>query len=408
MTTFHARATKNRNTQTHPDMRKVATLVLAGGVGKRLEPLTMDRCKPALTFAGKYRLIDIALCNALNSGCQKIFVLTQFLSNSLHRHITKNYRSVELLSVEQKPGHAEWYEGTADAVRKNIEYISESDAEYFLILSGDQIYQMDLEAMTAHAIAQDADLLIAVTPVNSTLAKRMGILQVDNEQRITGFREKPSDLPDDLEKNYLGSMGIYLFKRTILLDLLSKHPGLDFGKDLIPELVSKGNTFAYTFSDYWEDVGTIVSYYEANMSILSEDSLFNLHSLNFPLKSTGSLPPAQIRNAEIHSSLICEGSRIGSGRIHRSIIGPQSIIGFRTQIDSSYIFGKLDNSSHASSIGNDCIIKKAIIDNNVSIGNGVQLINQHGLEYFDHASIAIRDGIIIVKRGAVLKDNFIL
>lgn len=394
--------------RTHPDMRKVATLVLAGGAGKRLEPLTMGRCKPALTFAGKYRLIDIALCNALSSGCQKIFVLTQFLSNSLHRHITKNYCSVELLSVEQKPNQSEWYEGTADAVRKNIEYISEAEVEYFLILSGDQIYQMDLEAMAAHAIEQDADLLIAATPVSSTLAKRMGILQVDNSMRITGFQEKPMDLPEIADKTHLGSMGIYLFKRTILLDLLNNHPGLDFGKDLIPELVMKGNTFAYKFSEYWEDVGTIESYYQANMDLLSENATFNLHSLHFPLKSTGSLPPAQIRNAEIHSSLICEGSYIHSGRITRSIVGPQSKIGTGSHIDSSYIFGKLENCSHACSIGNDCIIQKAIIDNNVTIGNGVKLINQHGLKYFDHASIAIRDGIIIVKQGAIIPDHFII
>lgn len=390
---------KNRNLRTHPDMRKVATLILAGGVGKRLEPLTMGRCKPALAFAGKYRLIDIALCNALNSGCQKIFVLTQFLSNSLHRHITKNYHSVELLSVEQKPNQSEWYEGTADAVRKNIEYISESDTEYFLILSGDQIYQMDLEAMTAQAVEQDADLLIAAIEVNSTLAKRMGVLQIDEFNRIRGFQEKPPDLSDEPNNHFLGSMGIYLFKRTVLLDILSNHPGLDFGKDLIPELVSKGNTFAYPFSDYWEDVGTIESYYQAHMNLLSDSSTFNLSSLH--LSSIENLPPSQIGNAEICSSLICEGSHIRSGRINHSIIGPQSLIGPGTQIESSYLFGKI-------SIGKDCIIEKVIIDNNVTIGNDVKLINQHGLEYFDHASIAIRDGIIIVKQGAVIPDHFIL
>lgn len=401
------------------DMRCITTLVLAGGIGTRLFPLTLTRCKPALCFGGNYRLIDISLSNALHSGCKKIYILTQFLATSLHRHVLKAYDSIGLLSAEQKPSRSNWYQGTADAVRQNIEYLLECDADYFLILSGDQLYQMDFEKMAAYAEKTDADLVIASLPVDELTAKRMGILKVDEDKRVIDFHEKPGTQEllaslknhEEPSQSYLGSMGIYLFKRKVLLNLLKEDLREDFGKHLIPTQVEKGNVMAYIYQGYWEDIGTIESFYKANIDLTSECPAFQISSQHFPIHTAFSgLSPSNIRNSEIKNSLICEGSTINSGNITNSIIGPSSRIGKGTKIQASYLFGN-DHSLEeldSFSIGEDCMIKKALIDKNVRIGNGVKLINQSGLETYDSDNIHIRDGVIIVNRGANLPDYFTL
>lgn len=401
------------------DMRYVTTLVLAGGIGTRLYPLTLSRCKPALCFGGNYRLIDVALSNALHAGCKKIYILTQFLATSLHRHVLKAYDSIGLLSAEQKPSRSHWYQGTADAVRQNMEYLLECEADYFLILSGDQLYQMNFEDMAAYAEKTDADLVIASLPVDQKTAKRMGILKIDSEKRIFDFHEKPEEEEvleslknyDNPQKPFLGSMGIYLFKRKVLLNLLKEDSREDFGKHLIPTQVKKGNVRAFIYNGYWEDIGTIESFYNANMDLTTECPAFDISSQHFPIHTAFlGLSPSNIRNSEIKDSLICEGSTIIEGTLINSIIGPSSRIGKGTEIQTSYLFGndRRPEDSESFSIGEDCVIKKALIDKNVKIGNGVKLINQSGLKTYDSDKIHIRDGVIIVNRGASLPDYFTL
>lgn len=402
------------------DMSCVNTIILGGGVGTRLYPLTMSRCKPAICFGGRYRLIDIPMSNALNSGCHKIYILTQFLSASLHQHILKTYRIesysqgfIEILSAEQKPSKQNWYQGTADAIRQNVEYFTDSESEYFLILSGDQLYQMNFEEMAVLAEKTDADVVIAGLPVDEDSAKRMGIFKVDSNARITHFVEKPQGKEEleqlrscSEEKPYLGSMGIYLFKKKVLLDILKEDPREDFGKHLIPTLVKNRNTFAYTYPGYWEDIGTIESFYHANINLTTEKPLFNLTDDRFPIHTQQqTLFPTKIENTILTSSLICEGSQIQAKSISHSIIGPRSIIKNGTLIDRCYLLG---NDDYQTSIGENCEIRTAIIDKQVQIGKNVKLINRDGLDSYESATICIRDGIIVVTRGAEIPDNFIL
>jgi glucose-1-phosphate adenylyltransferase len=417
---FKANASPSRKMRRRIDMSCVNTIILGGGTGTRLYPLTLTRCKPAICFAGRYRLIDIPMSNALNSGCHKIYILTQFLSASLHQHILKTYRLeshnngfIEILSAEQKPSKQNWYQGTADAIRQNVEYLTDGDADYFLILSGDQLYQMDFEEMVALAEETDADVVIAGLPADEASAKRLGIFKIDSDQRITHFVEKPQKKEElDLlrsssnDKPYLGSMGIYLFKRKILLDILREDPREDFGKHLIPSLVGRGNTVAYVYPGYWEDIGTIESFYHANINLTSDQPLFNLMNGKFPIHTElHTLFPSKIHNTRLTSSLICEGSQIHAASISHSIIGPRSIIGKECVIDRSYLLG---NDDYQASIGEGCEIRGAIIDKQAKIGKKVKLINRDGLDSYESDNIYIRDGIMIVARSAVIPDNFIL
>lgn len=422
-------------------MKNTATVILGGGQGSRLFPLTLSRCKPALCYGGRYRLIDIPLSNAIHSGSQKIFVITQFLSSSLHKHILSTYQfgnsspSIELLSTEEKPENKSWFQGTADAVRQNLHYIEETHADYFLILSGDQLYHMDFNHFLECAVETDADMVISCLPINAHDASRMGIMQVDHNHFITGFKEKPklaNDLKDfslsvdqkqhfeidcasDLD--YLGSMGIYLFKRQTLIDLLSEDPREDFGKHLIPTLVEKGNVAAYVYQGYWEDIGTIESFYAANMALTLQSPPFNCYNESWPIfaKPTA-LPGAKIFGADIQHSLLCDGITIEDAKISHSIIGPRTSIKNGTTINQTYIMGNdFFKTRHSNvripehlQIGKNTTISKAIIDRHVHIGNNVQLINKDKLSHYDGQNIYIRDGIIIVPHGVSIPDNFIL
>lgn len=426
------------------NMNRVAAVIMSGGQGSRLAPLTNARCKPAVGFGGRYQLIDFAMSNAINSGCNKIFVLTQFLSASLHKHIINTYHLgplsggfIELLSAEQKPNSKNWYQGTADAVRKNLEYLAYAPADYFLILSGDQIYNFDFNDMLQYAKETNADLVIASLPVHEADAKRMGIFKFNEDRSITEFHEKPQsqDILDHMrlsdfmleqvagkesvnnKRHYLGSMGIYLLKRQALFDLLQQDTREDFGKHLIPFKVEQGSVSAYIYNGYWEDIGTISSFFNANMALTQPHPPFNCYDEKNPIFSQpNNLPPAKIIDSNIRNSIICEGCIVEADEVNHSLLGPRTIVKKGTIIRNTYIIGndfyycpvKGQSIPDDLTIGEHCLIDHAIIDKHVRIGNGVQLINKGKLRRYESDYVTIKDGIIIVSSGANLHDGFVL
>lgn len=425
------------------DMKQVASIILGGGEGTRLYPLTLNRCKPAVNFGGKYRLIDVPISNSIHADCSKIFVLTQFLSSSLHHHIFQTYMQggkssgmIEILTAEQKPSQKSWYQGTADAVRQNIDYLLETPAEYFLILSGDQLYNINFQEMLAFAIQKDADVVVATLPVNAQDATRMGILKINENNFITDFYEKPQEElllqklrspPEVIERAgilpaskryYLGSMGIYLFKRQALVELLNKDTREDFGKHLIPTQVKEGGIAAYLYEGYWEDIGTIETFYQANMALTNLNPSFSFLNEERPIfTSRYDLPPTRFSDTQIKQTILCEGCIIDADEISCSVLGPRTVIHKGSIIRDSYIMGndyyesavrdhpRLPVEPH---IGENCLMIRTIIDKNVSIGKGVKLINKERLTDYSGENIFIRDGIIIVPRGATIPDGFIL
>ncbi|MBA3722521.1 MAG: glucose-1-phosphate adenylyltransferase [Parachlamydiaceae bacterium] len=430
---------------THPvDMKTVASIILGGGEGSRLYPLTLTSAKPAVNFGGKYRIIDVPISNSINANCYKTFILTQFLSSSLHQHIFQTYlqnplaaNKIEILTAEQKPAQKDWFQGTADAVRQNIDYLLEHPIEYFLILSGDQLYNIDFTKMVAFAKRTDADLVIASLPVNAQDASRMGIMKVNKNDFVTDFHEKPQDkallqslrcpseilekvgIPSSSKRLYLGSMGIYLFKRKALVDLLAKDSREDFGKHLIPTKLQTGKVAAFLYDGYWEDIGTIETFYKANLAMTESNSPFSLHDEARPIFSYRyDLPPAKFYiNTQIQRAIICEGSIIEADEINHSILGPRTVIEKGCIIRDTYIMG--NDYYHSTikdhhrmpcrpKIGENCIIRQTIIDRNVCIGKGVQLVNKDKLTHYNGDNIFIRDGIIIVPKGATIPDGFIL
>lgn len=425
---------------TSVDMRNVTTIILAGGNGSRLDPLTKTRCKPAMSFGGKYRLIDIPISNAIHSGCPKIYVISQYLAASLNQHIFNTFHpgafplsAIELISAEQKPSGKTWFQGTACAVRQNINYFTEAQTEYFLILSGDQLYNMNFQHMVQFAKQTDADLVVASLPVNEHDAKRMGIMKIDESFSVKEFYEKPQEqellnrlhLPKstlenavgkaiDGQKQFLGSMGIYLFKRQALIDLLQKDLREDFGKHLIPTKVSEGKVSAYIHDGYWEDIGTVESYYKANIALTEPNPAFNCNEQNKHIFSKQHyLSAPKIFHSTIMNSIICDGSTIEAAEITNSIIGLKTTLKQGSIIRNSYIMGN-DFHPHsqynvkAPEIGENCIIDSAIIDKNVHIGKNVQLVNKDKLQHYNSDKVCIRDGIIIVPHGSCIPDGFIL
>lgn len=412
---------------------RVSAIVLAGGEGTRLKPLTLTRCKPAVSFGGSYRLIDIPISNALNARMRHIFVLTQYLANTLQQHIAETYRLdpyqgalIEVLCPEERSGKQIWYAGTADAVRKNLDHLLEYNSDYFVILSGDQLYNMDLLDLISFAKTSDADLTVATLPVKEDEAKRLGLMQIDNHQKILDFAEKPTDsevlkqfalkgecLIKDKEHCFLGSMGIYVFKREALIHLL-KQDGDDFGKDLIPKQIKQGKAYAYLYHGYWEDIGTIASYYEANLALTTQTLALDLYDETNPIYTHPEhLPSPVIENTTIKDSIIGQGSVIEASEISHSLIGPRSRIGAGSIIRDSIIIGHqhyqgADDSAPTFGIGKNCQIERAIIDEHSQIGNNVKLVNSKNLETFDSDLLQIRDGIIIVLPGTVIPDNYSL
>jgi glucose-1-phosphate adenylyltransferase len=417
---------------------KTISVILGGGSGTRLYPLTKDRSKPAVPLGGKYRLIDIPVSNCLNSGLKRIFVLTQFNSASLNKHVTNTYHFdifskgfVDIAAAEQTRENENWFQGTADAVKQVMPRIDHHEYENIIILSGDQLYQMDLTTILKHHTDTGADVTVGTIPVNSDDAPGFGIMKVDDQSGINDFIEKPAlEILDKWTspveekyskegKDYLASMGIYVFSKKAIKRLFTELPkATDFGKHFIPHAVNDDSykISSFPFGGYWSDIGTIKSYYEANLMLNDFLPEFDMYSNTFPLYSRARmLSPTKVFGTLINSSLISEGSILHAKVIDNSVIGIRSRIGPRTIVKDSVVFGndfyqKLDDISEEAQqkllgIGKDCKIENAIIEKNVKIGNFVDIVGSDTLEDSETEHYCIRDGIVVVKKGAVIKDN---
>lgn len=415
---------------------------MGGGRGTRLSPLTDKRSKPAVPLGGKYRLVDIPISNCLNSDIGHIFVLTQFNSESLNRHIADAYKFdhfggdfVHVLAAQQTAGGADWYQGTADAVRQNMDYFLEKPYDYFLILSGDQLYRMDFQEMLSAHIKNKADLSIATTPVGRETAPAFGIMHTDEKSRITRFEEKPEDadllnqllMPPALleasglspkEEKFQASMGIYIFNRSVLEECLDNDL-IDFGGDIIPSVIKDRHVFSYVFDDYWEDIGTIKSFHQANLDLTEDIPQYNFFDAENPIYTRPRLLPAsKVNEAHIKQALISDGCIITNATIERSIIGVRSHIMNGCSITDSVIMGSdyyfRDNfatdgtgSSKEITIGENTRIHKAIVDKNASIGRNVVIdpgdrINEDG------PYCMIRDGIAVIPKSTIVPDNTVI
>jgi len=422
--------------------KKILAVILGGGAGTRLYPLTASRSKPAVPIAGKYRLVDIPISNCLNSGINRMFVLTQFNSASLNRHIKNTYHFsafssafVDILAAEQTPDNPTWYQGTADAVRQCLRHLGPFDSEYILILSGDQLYQMDFMEMLNHHIEKKADISIATIPVPDREASDFGIMKMNSDGYITSFTEKPkkdilpqwvSDTGPTMQsqgRHYLASMGIYIFNRQLLSDLLQNEyvEATDFGKEILPQSISKYKVISYQYEGYWTDIGNIYSFFEANLGLTKEIPDFNLFDNNNAIYTRARmLPPAKISGTTLEKTIIAEGCIINASRVENSVIGIRTRIGSGTTIVSSYLMGidfyeTIEEIDHARShglptvgIGSRCYIRNAIVDKNCRIGDDVRINGGPHLENTDHSLYTVKDGIVVVKKGAVLPNGFVI
>lgn len=418
-------------------MRNVVTAILGGGRGTRLWPLTRDRAKPAVPVAGKYRLIDIPISNSIDAGIDRVFVLTQFNSVSLHRHIARTYRfdsfsrgSVDILAAEQSMENTDWYQGTADAVRQNIDRLVEFDPTEVVILSGDQLYLMDLERFVREHRDRGADLTIAVSPVSPEEAKALGIMRLDRTGQLVEFVEKPQDEEvigdltldaatvaatgvDAEPGSLLASMGIYVFKTEVLVDLLTAE-GDDFGKDLIPRAVDDSDVFGYVHRGYWRDIGTIGAFHAASLELTHQLPSLNLYDARRPVYTRPRfLPPVKVTDCRIFESLLSDGAILAGSEISRSVIGIRSLVRSGSTIDRVVLMG--NNSYDAGEegriplgIGHDCEIRNAIIDTSVRIGDGCRLVNAEGVQEADGDGWFIRDGIIVVPRLQTIRPGTVV
>ena len=410
-------------------------IIMGGGAGTRLFPLTKERAKPAVPLAGKYRLVDIPISNCLNNGFRQIYVLTQFNTESLHRHINASYKFdnftnsfVEILAAEQTPEDDRWYQGTADAVRQNLRYFLARPYEHYLILSGDQLYRMDYRDLLQEHVRSGAEITLATTPVNREAALSFGIMQSDVERRIFRFEEKPKDpklldelrIPPDLLNRlgrpadaelYQGSMGIYVFDRQTLIDALDNSYD-DFGKHIIPASLKKYNVFAYIFQGYWEDIGTVRAFFEANLALTDTVPAYNFFDRLNPIYTHPLfLPASKINGAQVRRAIIADGCIITDANIERSVIGIRSVIQNGSTVRNSVLMGadfyQADDphpcaDRPALGIGRDCVIEEAIIDKNVRIGDGV-VVTPHGKpDNLDGENYYIRDGVAVVPKGAII------
>jgi glucose-1-phosphate adenylyltransferase len=420
--------------------KKTIAVILGGGAGSRLSPLTATRSKPAVPIAGKYRLVDIPISNCMNSEIFRMFVLTQFNSASLNKHIKNTYQFssfskafVDILAAEQTPDNPTWFQGTADAVRQILHHLETHDFEYILILSGDQLYQMDFRLMMENHIAKGADISIATIPVGDRDAPEFGILKADDDGNITSFIEKPkkevlqdwtSDTGERMQhegRNYLASMGIYIFNKDLLFNLLRNElkDATDFGKEIIPYNVGKKILTSYQYEGYWTDIGNIYSFYEANLALTLDIPPFNLFDNEKAIYTRSRmLPPTKISGTTFEKAVIAEGCIILASRIEHSVIGIRSRIGTATTIAHTYIMGSdyyesleemqtaNNNNTPLVGIGHRCYITNAIIDKNCRIGNDVRIVGGTHLANTDHPLYAVKGGIVVVKKGAILPNGF--
>jgi glucose-1-phosphate adenylyltransferase len=420
--------------------KSTVAVILGGGAGTRLYPLTATRSKPAVPIAGKYRLVDIPISNCINSSINRIWVLTQFNSASLNKHIKNTYQFsqfshgfVDILAAEQTPDNPGWFQGTADAVRQSLRHIQQHESEYVLILSGDQLYQMDFQAMINKHKSSGAQISIATIPVDDRDAPEFGIMKVDENGLITSFIEKPkkeilpdwvSDTGNEMKakgRNYLASMGIYIFDRKLLFDLLLEEyeNSTDFGKEIMPNSITKYKVVSYQYDGYWTDIGNIYSFFEANLALTDDIPPFNLYDKTQTIYTRARmLPPAKISGTTLEKTIIAEASIINASRIENSVIGIRSRIGHGTTIVSCYMMGAdffetIEEMGDAAKknipnigVGQRCYIKNCIIDKNCRIGDDVKIIGGSHLEATDHALYTIKDGIVVLKKNAIIPNGF--
>lgn len=428
-------------------MQSVVSLILGGGRGERLFPLTKLRSKPAVPVAGKYRLIDIPISNCINSGMNRIYILTQYLSVSLHRHIANTYKFdmfdrgfVEILAAQQTIEGSSWYQGTADAVRQNLRQIEEDPGEHVLILSGDQLYRMDFRQMLNTHVATMADATIAVLPVNYDAVSSVGIIGVDDHGRINRFIEKPQtkDKADECStpsawieergvrcnnRNYLASMGIYLFKKDILLQMLTTPPlEPDFGKHIFPRYYKTNPLHVHLFDGYWEDLGTIRSYHEASLALACENPPFDFHAPEGVIYTRMRfLPAARITDSTVKHCLISDGCVVLQGStIDRALLGVRSRVGRNSVIRETVIIGadrfetdqereeNRKNGRPNMNVGDNCLIENAILDKDCRIGNNVKITNHRKVQREDGSCYSIRDGLVVIPKGAEVPDNTVI
>ncbi|NNE29260.1 MAG: glucose-1-phosphate adenylyltransferase [Saprospiraceae bacterium] len=420
-------------------MIKMVCMILGGGAGSRLYPLTQKRSKPAVPIAGKYRLIDIPISNCLNSGVKRMYVLTQFNSASLNKHIKNTYNFdnfshgfVDILAAEQSPSGSSWYQGTADAVRQCMRHITNQEYDYILILSGDQLYQMDLEEFARYHISKDADITIATIPVNASDAPGFGIMKVNQDGYIKTFIEKPdasllpnweSPVSEDYKakkKVYLASMGIYIFSKNVIKELFKDNPDSnDFGKEIIPSAIESGRTVAgYQYGGYWEDIGTIKSFFDANLALTDNIPDFNLFDNDFQVYTNPRmLAPSKIENTQFSEALLAEGCIIHASKITKSVIGIRSRIGHNSILNRVSMFGsdfyetiedivRADQTDEVPiGVGDNCRIENVIIDKNVRIGDDVHIRGGEGLENTETDLYRIVDGIIVLKKSSTIPNG---
>jgi len=424
--------------------KQILSIILGGGVGSRLFPLTKERSKPAVPLGGKYRLIDITVSNCINSGLHHIYVLTQFNSASLNRHIARTYRFsrfsdgfVEILAAEQTPENKKWFQGTADAVRQIMVHVREFDPSHVLVLSGDHLYQMDYRKFINHHLEKNADVTVSVIPTDHAHASSFGLLKTDDEGRIVEFREKPpADQLDAMRvdtttlglnseeaerRPFIASMGVYLFRYNALRELLKDDKHKDFGGEVLPAAIGAYNVRACLFNGYWEDIGTISSFYNANLDLASVMPKFNLFDADAPIYTRPRyLPSTKFVDCEIKDALISDGCILNRAAIVHSVIGIRSRIESGTRLEHTLMMGAdyyqslpelADDRLHGlpwMGIGENTIIRKAIIDKNVRIGSNVRILNEAGHEHFDGDNYYIREGIVVIPKGATITDGTVI
>ncbi len=420
--------------------KEVLSVILGGGAGTRLYPLTASRSKPAVPIAGKYRLVDIPISNCINSGITRMFVLTMYNSASLNRHIKNTYHFsafssafVDILAAEQTPDNRAWFQGTADAVRQCLRHIAPFDSDYVLILSGDQLYQIDFQEMLAEHKKSGAHITIATIPVTEKEASDFGILKTENGL-ITSFIEKPkSGLEDwvsdtgeemrNLGKVYLASMGIYIFNRQLLFDLLldEKKGAADFGKEIIPESIGKYTVASYQYEGYWEDIGNVPAFFHANLALTKDIPEFNLFDETKTIYSRARmLPPAKVRNTYLDHTIVADGCIINAERIENSVIGIRSRVGFNSVLSNTYLMGSdyyetlediavdHDHGLPELGVGSNCYIQNAIVDKNCRIGDNVRIVGGTHLHDDDSELYTVKEGVVVLKKGAVIPNGFTL
>jgi glucose-1-phosphate adenylyltransferase len=422
-------------------MDQMLAIILGGGAGTRLQPLTTHRAKPAVPLAGKYRLVDVPISNCINSGLDRIFVLTQFNSASLNSHVARSYRFdrfrsgfVTVLAAEQTPSSKAWYQGTADAVRQSLPHTRSIPHEHVIILSGDQLYSMDYRAMLAHHKEHGADVTVATTPVTADEASAFGILKTNDNHAITEFHEKPprdelegkdSPVSEEMERAgriYLASMGIYIFGGDVLRDMLDEDEDAhDFGKEIIPDAIENRRVISYPFTSYWSDIGTVKSFFEANIMLAQPQPDFNLYDPAMPLYTNARmLAPAKVERSHVENAIISEGSVIAGAKVSDSVVGLRSYIGRGASLHRTVMMGADyypweagQNQEPAQGprnpgIGAGTRVENAIIDRNVAIGTNCVITNAQGLEEGEGPGYQIRDGVIVIEKNVEIPDGTVI